>query len=218
MGSPRRLRKKVIGPRHPFNAEQIEAEMKIAGEYGLRNKKEIWKLRTILRRYRQRARQMLALPEEDRYKQESILLEKLTKLAVVPPDATLDYVLDLQDNDFLNRRLQTIVYKLGLASTIHQARQFIVHGHISLNGRRVTTPNYHVKLGEEDRITYTQSSPIYNESHPIRRVISELGPGLGPSGKSEFGEDIKGDEDEADSDVGEDDLDQDTKDLDNDKE
>jgi small subunit ribosomal protein S4 len=188
MGSPRRLRKKVIGPRHPFNAERIEIEMKIAGEYGLRNKKEIWKAQTILRRYRQRARQMLALSEQERHKEETMLLEKLKKLAVIPPVASLDHVLELQAQYFLNRRLQTIVYKLGLASTIQQARQFIVHGHISINGKRVNAPSYHVKRGEEERITYTQSSPLFFESHPIRRVITDIGPGIGPSGKMSFQE------------------------------
>ncbi|MHA1448908.1 MAG: 30S ribosomal protein S4 [Candidatus Hodarchaeales archaeon] len=176
MGSPRRLRKKVVGPRHPFSAERIESEMKLAGQYGLRNKKEIWKVQTKLRRYRQRARKLLALSEELKEKEERVLLDKLIKLAIIPEGSTLDNVLDLQVNSFLDRRLQSIVHKLGMASTLHQARQFIVHGHVSINGRKVKSPSYHVKLGMEGKITYSQTSPVYNQNHPIRRAIMENEP------------------------------------------
>lgn len=176
MGSPRRLRKKVAGPRHPFSAERIESEMKLAGEYGLRNKKEIWKVQTKLRRFRQRARQLLALSEEQKEKEEGVLLDKLIKMAIIPEGSSLDNVLDLQVNSFLDRRLQSVVHKIGMASTLHQARQFIVHGHVSIEGRRVKSPSFHVKQGIDGKITYTQSSPVYNQSHPIRRAIMEGDP------------------------------------------
>lgn len=188
MGSPRRLRKKVAGPRHPFSAERIENEMKLAGQYGLRNKKEIWKVQTKLRRYRQRARQLLALSEELKEREERILLDKLIKMALIPEGSTLDTVLDLKVNSFLDRRLQSIVHKLGMASTLHQARQFIIHGHVSIEGKRVKSPSYHVSSDTEGKITYSLSSPIYNQSHPIRRAIMESEPMLGEQEGDKMGD------------------------------
>ena len=101
MGSPRRLRKKVIGPRHPFNLERIEAEMKLAGEYGLRNKKEIWKVQTKLRRYRQRARQMLALDEDVRQREEKILLECFGNSRISPVRNPVEHILHRIQNAVL---------------------------------------------------------------------------------------------------------------------
>ena len=61
----------------------------------------------------------------------------------------------------MERRLQTIVYKKGLAKTIHHARQLIVHGHIAINGRRVTSPGYIVRRDEEEMVDYAPTSPYY---------------------------------------------------------
>ncbi len=75
MGDPRKLRKKLEGPRHPFNKTRIEEEMLFMGRFGLRNKKEIWKAQTILRKYRSRARASLALADQQREKERSLLLK-----------------------------------------------------------------------------------------------------------------------------------------------
>ncbi len=48
----------------------------------------------------------------------------------------------------LERRLDNVVYRLGFASTRRQARQFVVHGHIFVNGRRVDVPGYEVEEGD----------------------------------------------------------------------
>ena len=85
------------------------------------------------------------------------------------PDSQLDDILTLDVNTILERRLQTIVYRSGLANTIKQARQFVVHGHISLNGHCVDVPSYKVKVEEESSLQYDQYSSISDESHPIRK-------------------------------------------------
>jgi ribosomal protein S4 len=64
--------------------------------------------------------------------------------------------------------LQTQVYLKGLANTPKQARQFIIHGHISVQGRKVTIPGYLVKDNEEGSIEYNQYSSLTNELHPMR--------------------------------------------------
>jgi len=160
MGDPKKPRKKWIGPKHPWRKEVLEEEMILMGKYGLRNKRELWIAKTIAREFRHRARALLALPEEERKVQEKALLSKLYHLGVLPEGATLDDVLGLTAEHILKRRLQTIVYEKGLARTIYQARQFIVHGHIAISGRRVTSPGYLVSKEEEGFIDFYPTSPL----------------------------------------------------------
>jgi len=160
MGDPKKPRKKWIGPKHPWRKEVLEEEMILMGKYGLRNKRELWVAKTIAREFRHRARALLALPEEERKVQEKALLSKLYHLGVLPEGATLDDVLGLTAEHVLKRRLQTIVYEKGLGRTIHQARQFIVHGHIAIAGRRVTSPGYLVSKEEEELIDFYPTSPL----------------------------------------------------------
>jgi small subunit ribosomal protein S4 len=171
MGAPRKLRKKYKGPQHPFNAERFEQELKYVGEYGLRNKKELYKIHTRLGKYRSRARSLLALEEdsEKRTQNEGLILTKLNKLGVIKSESfSIDEILNLQAEDFLERRLQTVVFRKGLARTPHQARQLIIHGHIAIKGRRVNVPSYHLLEGEEDLVDYAPNSPYYDPEHPMR--------------------------------------------------
>ncbi|MBR8702064.1 30S ribosomal protein S4 [Fusobacterium sp. DD29] len=50
--------------------------------------------------------------------------------------------------EYLERRLENVVYRLGFAKTRRQARQIVTHGHIAVNGRRVNIPSYRVKVGD----------------------------------------------------------------------
>jgi small subunit ribosomal protein S4 len=53
----------------------------------------------------------------------------------------------------LERRLDNLVYKSGLAATIWAARQLVVHGHINLNGRKLDLPSYEVAAGDVISLT-----------------------------------------------------------------
>ena len=171
MGDPRKLRKKLEGPRHPFNKTRIEEEMQYMGRFGLRNKKEIWKAQTILRKYRSRARASLALSELQREIERKTLVKKLCRMGIMANEEGLtDDVLSLTVEQFLKRRLQSVVHDLGLSNTPWQARQMIAHGHIAINGRKVTAPSYHVQRGEEESITYSPSSPYNDSAHPALSV------------------------------------------------
>ena len=126
-------------------------------EYGLRNKKELWKAKTLLSYFRKRARDLLAAPEEVKEQLGKPLLRKLYKLGLLGENATIDDILNLTVRDILERRLQTVVYKMGLAKTIWQARQMIVHRHILVNGRICQSPGYLVK--RDDKIELNPRSP-----------------------------------------------------------
>lgn len=160
MGDPRKPRKKWEGPRHPWRKEVLTEELKLLGTYGLRNKRELWIAKTIIRKFRHQARSLLAAPKEVREQAEKALLRRLYLMGLLPENATLEDILGLTVEDLLERRFQTIVYKKGLARTIHQARQLIVHGHIAIAGRRVTSPGYIVNREEEELIDYAPTSPF----------------------------------------------------------
>ncbi len=158
MGDPKRQRKKYETPGHPWRQENLEAELKLLGEYGLRNKREIYNANSKLRKYRTLARSLFTAIGERREAAEGKLLGKLHRLGLLPEGATLDDVLRLTVRDFLERRLQTIVFKMGLARTPYHARQLIVHGKVYLGHRRVRAPSYHVLRGEEDKIRLVAES------------------------------------------------------------
>ncbi len=152
MGDPKRPRKKYETPKQPWRTERLLEELKIVGEYGLRNKRELWRAASILRKYRKIARSLFVLTEEERVKKESVLIRTLYKMGILPENATADDVLRLTVRDILERRLQTIVFRLGLAKTIYHARQLITHRHIAVGDRVVSAPSYLVKRGEEEKI------------------------------------------------------------------
>ncbi len=143
-------------------------------EYGLKNKREVWKAYTIARKIRHYARYLNAKKAAgfDISKEEDKFLKKLVKYGFIREGSNLNDVLHITARDILERRLQTIVYKKGLARTIKQARQFIVHGHIMVGEDVVTSPGYLVKIDEEDKVRYNIYSPLADENHPLRKAIT----------------------------------------------
>jgi small subunit ribosomal protein S4 len=174
MGDPRRQKKKYVTPKRPFDSDRFEQELQLIGLYGLRNKKELWKHRTELSRYRRTARNLLAQTEEERETVERELTQMLTRRGVLTKEPNLDNVLDLELEDLLERRLQTIVFRKGLACSMHHARQLVTHGHVALNEARVTTPSRIITLQEEENIQYTTKSALNDASHPARIAASEV--------------------------------------------
>ena len=137
-------------PRRPFESARLDAELKVrvfipffggrltpihqlAGEYGLRNKRELWRISLILSKIRRAARELLKLDEKDpkRLFEGNALIRRLVRIGVLDENRMrLDYVLALKIEDFLERRLQTQVFKSGLAKSIHHARVLIRQRHI----------------------------------------------------------------------------------------
>lgn len=180
MGYPGKNHKKYDTPKRRFEKSRIDDETRLVIEYGLRNKRELWKAQSTLRRYRRAARNLLSLMaastdevQVERKKDE--LLGHLYRYGLLGESADIDDVLAMKVENELERRLQTLVYRRGLARSPKQARQFITHGHVALNGRRVTIPSYRVSREEERAIEYYGSSPLTNNVHPERTRISKAG-------------------------------------------
>jgi small subunit ribosomal protein S4 len=165
MGDPRKSRKKWEGPSMPWDKVTLSHEQELLVKYGLRNKREIWRSRTLIKNFRHQARSLLALPPTERAVREKTLIARLSRMGLVKEESTIDDVLSLKEENLLERRLQTVVFKKGLAKTIYQARQLIVHGHIALGGQRITSPGYIVKANEEELLDYYPISPF--KEHPI---------------------------------------------------
>jgi small subunit ribosomal protein S4 len=171
MGDPKKQRKKYETPRFPWRTDTLQAELKLLGQYGLRNKRELWRHETTLSRFREIARTLLGESAEQRRKPEKQLLDRLNRIGILPETAVLDDVLDLTIDDILVRRLQTIVFNKGLTQSVHQARQLITHGHITIHGQRTTSPSYLVLKDEEATVAYTPTSRLANPDHPLRRSL-----------------------------------------------
>ncbi|KAK1656564.1 ribosomal protein S4/S9 N-terminal domain-containing protein [Colletotrichum godetiae] len=138
-------------PNRPFEAARLDSELKLVGEYGLRNKREVWRVQLTLSKIRRAARQLLTLDEKDpkRLFEGNALIRRLVRVGVLDESRMkLDYVLALKVEDFLERRLQTCVYKLGLAKSIHHARQI------------VNVPSFIVRLDSQKHIDFALTSPF----------------------------------------------------------
>lgn len=145
----KRERKKYETPAKPWDKQRIERERALTKNYGLKKKQEIWRTEFILKKYRRLARELTARADKEK---EKLIVEKLVKLGLLNSGATLDDVLGLTLENFLERRLQTIALRKTLANTINHARQMITHGHVSINGRKILYPSYLVSKEEEDKI------------------------------------------------------------------
>jgi len=172
MGDPKKQRKKFDTPRYRWRKDILQEELKLLGQYGLRNKHELWHLKTTLSKTRGIARSLISRTPDERAKMENEQLIKLKKLGILQDTAVLDNVLDLTIEDLLERRLQTIVFRKGLARTVYQSRQLITHGHITINGRRVTIPGYIVPKADEPNVVYSPESAIANQTHALRAGLS----------------------------------------------
>jgi small subunit ribosomal protein S4 len=160
MGDPKKPRKKYSTPRMPWRSDVLVGELQLVGTYGLRNKRELWKAKTLLSNTREQARLLLAMPEIERKVKEKFLLNKLTNYALIDKNSTIDDVLSLTVEDILERRLQTFIWRKGLAKTPGQARQFLVHGHVSIRNRVVRRPSMFVKAQDEESVKLRDDSPL----------------------------------------------------------
>ena len=174
MGDPRKHKKKFKKPKHKWLKSRIEDEKVLTEQYGLKNKEEIYRAESQVRRFAAQAKKIIRDRDTEQAKrEEKDLMTRLVKLGLMPAGATVEEVLSLGTSDLLNRRLQTVVYRMGLALSVKQARQFIVHGHVFVDGKKVDVPSYLVFEGE--KIIYNPKSVLNNDEHSerVKRVLRD---------------------------------------------
>jgi small subunit ribosomal protein S9e len=162
-GTTRTYSKTSNVPKRPFEAARLDQELKLIGEFGLKNKKEIWRVGLTLSKIRRAARELLKLDEKDprRLFEGNALIRRLVRIGVLDESRMkLDYVLALKIEDFLERRLQTQVFKLGLAKSIHHARVLIRQRHIRVGKQIVNVPSFIVRLDSQKHIDFALTSPL----------------------------------------------------------
>ena len=169
MGQTKRQRKKYSTPTHPLQKDRIIEEKELTKEYGLKNKKEIWKSTEKLRKVSNQVKNIIAnktLPQAQ--KEKDNLISHLIKYKLIAKGTEVDDILDLTTKDFLERRLQTIVFKKRLSNSVKQARQMIVHGHIIVDNKKVTIPSYLVNADEENKVMINPTSNFTKQEEEIK--------------------------------------------------
>lgn len=159
MGAPKRNRKKFDKPKDIWNLARINADNALIKEYGLKNMSELWKAQSELSRIRSNVRLLLS-GATGTGNIEQMLLARLVKLGIVEKDTQLEKLLELNERSILDRRLESVVYKEGMARSMKQARQLITHGFVAINGHKFTIPGYLVKKEEEGKIGYYKNIDI----------------------------------------------------------
>jgi small subunit ribosomal protein S4 len=172
MGDPRKAKKQYWTPKHPWNKLTIDDERIMKNDYGLRNKKEIFIANSMLKKYRNIAKRLIADDSAQGTKEKKQMLEKLQSVGLLQAGAEIDNVLSLQLKDVLERRLQSVTVRKGLARTMKQARQFIVHRHITVGDREITSPAYIVPVKQENMLTFKSNSNLSDEEHPERVSVA----------------------------------------------
>lgn len=170
MGDPRRLKKKFETPMHPWRAANIEIERELKEEYALKNKQEIWRMDSLLRGFKNQAKRLIALRTTQADKERTQLLKRLQRLGLLSAGARLDEILGLTTKNVMERRLQSFVFRKGLARSMKQARQFITHSHLMVKDRIVTAPSHIITKSEEELIRFSPCSSLLNPEHPERAV------------------------------------------------
>jgi small subunit ribosomal protein S4 len=163
----KRKRKTYSKPKRPFDKTRIDEEAQIKKEFGLKNKREIWKAEAKVNLMRKRAKDLiLAGPQE-----QQIFFNKLKKIGI-KVDSIAD-VLSLDKKDYLNRRLQTVLVTKKMATTSKSARQLITHKKVMLNGRVLNSPSYIVPVELENKISLKESKMKKKENKPKEEEKNE---------------------------------------------
>jgi small subunit ribosomal protein S4 len=168
MGDPRKIHKKFSPPAHPWQRERIEIEKKLTQDYAFKNKTEIWKMTSKFKDFTYQAKKLNASHGAQAEKETKLFLARVQRLGLLKENPSLDAVLDLKVENILERRLQSLVYRQGLAKSMKQARQFITHRHITVKGKTITMPSRLVTVDEEKMINFVTSSTLSSDQHPER--------------------------------------------------
>ena len=150
----KRKHKQYSRPKRPFDKVRIDEEAEIIKEFGLKNKKEIWRAEAKIKLMREKAKNLIsASPEE-----QNALFNRLKKIGL--DVNSIGDVLSLTKRDYLNRRLQTILVKKKITTTPKSARQLIVHKKILIGNGIVDSPSYVVPLELENKIQLVKKNSI----------------------------------------------------------
>ncbi len=143
----KRKHKKYSKPKRPFDKGRIDEEAKIIKEFGLKNKKEIWRAEAEIKSIREKAKKLISSDPQEQKK----LLDNLKKIGLNVN--SISDILSLDKRDFLKRRLQTILVDKKIVTTPKCARQLITHKKVLVNKNIVNIPSYIIPVELENKIS-----------------------------------------------------------------
>mgnify|MGYP002640072545 CR=1 FL=1 len=146
MGDIKRKRKMFVRPKKLYDKARIDSENGLVREFGLKNKREVWKANLKVSTMRRHAKELIGADME----KQQVFFTKLNKMGLTT--TSVADVLALTQKDLLARRLQTFVFKLGLGNSVKQARQLVTHKHVLVNGQIVNSPSFWVSTELEKKI------------------------------------------------------------------
>jgi small subunit ribosomal protein S9e len=169
MARPKQTKRARV-PRRPYDKDRLIDEMKLLGEFGLKNKTELWTIEHSCDTIKRRAKDLLiTVDENEQIVHGRTLLSKLVKLGIIADvdfkdiediRRNLERVLDLTASKFLERRLQHRLFEAGLAKSVHHARNLINHRHVSVKGQIVNKPGFMVTVENEGFIEIAKNSSL----------------------------------------------------------
>lgn len=159
----KRKHKQYSKPKRPYEKARIDEEGLIKEEFGLKNKKEIWKAEAKIKNMREKAKNLIQADE----KEQKALFENLNKMGI-KVNSIAD-ILGLDKKDYLNRRLQTVVFKKELTNSVKEARQKIVHKKVLVNGKVINKPSYIVPVELENKITLKEKIKELKKEEKIEK-------------------------------------------------
>ncbi len=162
MGDIKKKRKLFSRPKKLFDRVRIEQENVLVEKYGLKNKKEIWKAKSLVSKFRRRAKQLIRASKEE----QQIFFNKLNKMGMKV--SGISDILALTEENLLDRRLQTFVHKKMFANSPNHARQLIVHKRILVDGAVVNSPSFLITKDLEGKISLKE-----NKEKVKKEVVKE---------------------------------------------
>lgn len=179
-------KKKYSRPQRPFDKARIDEENILRERYGLKNKKEIWKADAAIGRIRNLAKTLITASDEDK----NAFIERLRARGFKVENIADALALDKED--WLKRRLQTVLLSKGLTTTAKQARQLIAHKHVSVGDQIVNVPSYMVTLEEEPQVSLNITLKVAKPKSKEEQIKEEIA--MEADTASEDAEDPKSDE------------------------
>ena len=151
---PVRKHKKFNRPRKIYDAALIKEENDLIKKYGLKNRREVWKASYQVNKIRNLAKALITADEKE--KNEFVERQRQKGFNVT----NIAEVLSLTKEDYMKRRLQSIIVQKGFAKTHKQARQLIVHKHVSLAGNYIDSPSHLTTIDEESSLSVNIAVPL----------------------------------------------------------
>jgi small subunit ribosomal protein S4 len=165
---PIRSKKIYNRPKKMFDKKIMAEEQALVAKYGLKNRREVWKAGFAIGKIRDIAKKLIGASDEDKEK-----FVKQQKEKGFPVETIAD-VLALNTEDYLKRRLQSILVNKGLCTKPKQARQFITHKHVSIDNNIINAPSHLTTAEEEQKINLDIALPAKKLTKDEEELLQEI--------------------------------------------